>query len=67
MNPAATSGNYQVTMGGASSITVYCDMTTGGGGWTLLLTQTDGISIFACSVVPFSQTVNEDTPSLSAV
>ena len=36
------------------------------GGWTLLLTQTDGNGNFDGSVVPFRQNVNVDHPSISA-
>jgi hypothetical protein len=47
------------------SYTAYCDMATNGGGWMLLLTQTDASANFAGSVVPFRQT--SGSPSTSAV
>ena len=50
----------------STPLIVYCDQVTQGGGWMLLLTQTDGNSDFAGSVVPFRQTASEDQPSLTS-
>jgi hypothetical protein len=43
---------------------VFCDMTTDGGGWMLLLTQTSASDQYAGSVSPFTQSLNADSPSL---
>jgi hypothetical protein len=35
-NPAATTGLYEINPGGNGAFDVWCDMTTAGGGWTVL-------------------------------
>jgi hypothetical protein len=52
-------GVYQLNNG----INVYCDMTTSGGGWMLLLTQLDGRNQYEGSVSPFVHSVAETYPS----
>jgi hypothetical protein len=44
----------------------YCDMTTSGGGWTLLLTLTHQRDQYAGSVSPFTQNLNVTAPSPSS-
>ena len=63
------SGVYTADFGTGRSFPVYCDMESSGGGWTLLLTQTEvGIKDTSPgSVVPFRQSVNADAPSTTAM
>ena len=58
-------GVYGMKIAGTEVTDVYCDMDTNGGGWMLLLTQTDGITDFSGSVVPFKQSASASAPSTS--
>jgi hypothetical protein len=65
---STASGIYNVNFGSETErFAVYCDMERDGGGWTLLLTQTDAQSNFGGSVVPFKQNHNQSHPSLTNV
>ena len=47
----------------ASGIKVYCDMTTAGGGWQLLLTQTHAMKQYDGTESPFVIDLNPQIPS----
>jgi len=57
---SGSSGTY--TIGGYS---VYCEMDTDGGGWMLLLSQTDAHSQYSGTVNPLSQDLNTGSPSVT--
>jgi hypothetical protein len=51
--PAAVTGDYRIDPDGAGSgaaLTVHCDMTTGGGGWTALPLRFDDASLWSATV-----------------
>ena len=64
---SATTGVVEICPDGteSSKISVYCDQTTQGGGWMLLLTQDDAYNQYSVSpgVNPLTQNLNVDTPS----
>jgi hypothetical protein len=53
-----SSGVYTLSSG----LTVFCDMTTAGGGWQLLLTQTHAMNQYGGSVSPFVVDLNTQFP-----
>ena len=61
----AKSGVYSICPDGkdTSKILVYCDQTTQGGGWMLMLTQDHAKYQYALSVNPLTQNLNVDNPS----
>merc|ERR1711966_309913 len=60
---SVTSGSGVYTIGGYQ---VYCEMSTDGGGWMLLLSQTDVHSQYSGSVNPLSQDLNTNDPSVTS-
>jgi len=60
-NGFTNSGVYTISFGD-----VYCDMQRDGGGWTLLLTQTNGVNQYSGSTSPFVNALNQDSPSTSS-
>ena len=64
----AKSGVYSICPDGkdSSKITVYCDQTTQGGGWMLMLTQDHATDQYAKSVNPLTQDLNANKPSPTA-
>ena len=63
--PNSASGVYQMARSD-TSISVYCDQDTAGGGWTLVLNQLDPVNDFAGSVSPFRD-INVSRPSITAL
>merc|ERR1712025_297871 len=65
---SSASGLYNICPNGedSSKISVYCDQTTDGGGWMLLLTQDHATDQYDGSVNPLTQNQNADTPSPEA-
>ena len=61
----AKSGVFSICPDGkaSSKISVYCDQTTQGGGWMLMLTQDHATEQYAKSVNPLTQNLNVDKPS----
>lgn len=59
------SGVYSICPDGkdSSKITVYCDQTTQGGGWMLMLTQDHATDQYSKSVNPLTQNLNANKPS----
>ena len=64
-DPTANDGVYSICPDGkhSSKISVYCDQTTQGGGWMLMLTQDHATEQYAKSVNPLTQNLNVDKPS----
>jgi len=60
-------GVYTVLLNDGQRHQVYCDQTTDGGGWMLLLTQADPASQYEGSVNPLTAKLNTDYPSPSTV
>merc|ERR1712224_656388 len=65
---SSASGLYSICPNGedSSKISVYCDQTTDGGGWMLLLTQDHATGQYDGSVNPLTQNLNADTPSTTS-
>ena len=62
-NQEARSGVYSICPNGQSRISVYCDQSTAGGGWMLLLTQNHGTNQYTGSVNPLTQDLLAHKPS----
>jgi hypothetical protein len=60
-------GVYTVLLNDGQRHQVYCDQTTDGGGWMLMLTQADPASQYDGSVNPLTAKLNTDYPSPSTV
>jgi hypothetical protein len=60
---ANTDGPYTINVGG-SPLTVYCDMTTAGGGWTQLYDQDINVPPGYASTAEWSAGINVDSPNM---
>ncbi|MCB9634072.1 MAG: hypothetical protein H6721_18280 [Sandaracinus sp.] len=62
-NPAAMDGEYLISPDGATTVTTYCDMTRGGGGWTQIYDQ-DWAEFGRRHVTTEWNAVNTSTPNM---